>query len=1002
MKHLFTLIAICIVATAWSNGDPVSSYDPLEVSFYEGKITPDYTLQQQLRNTPAWQNFVAQYGFWGVEFNENNLKPHRAWGSPIPVDGIDATAKAQNFLASLEGFNIPVGELVVSSTPSSKKNDYVNFRQYYNGLEVINSRAVVKLNEGRVIMFGADVYHDIEVSITPSFGEASAATFAEADMTNMINSTVVSPEMVVMAIPAGMKMEYHLAYKVVVNTSNVNNVPANYETYVDAHNGEILYRTNLVKHISSCPKCKKDDKDGKKVLTMGMVDIGAHFSAEGTPINPYEGVGQMNMGYLNMTINGQDVTADAEGNISTSIDGPSTASMSLSGSWSTVYTDGVTPSWSLTLMDGDQDIDLTGEAENREFSAYQNVNVVHDHMKTWLPDFTGLDWSMTTNVNVEGECNAFYDGSSVNFFDIGGGCNPTSLIADVVYHEYGHGINGWWYADQGANFNNGAMGEGYSDFWAISITDNPHLGQGFYTTNEDGIRRYDIDPKVYPQDLVGQVHADGEIIMGAWYDTHLLAGSDWDWTTQLFVDAYAGLQATEFNGNEGVAYRDVLLDALQEDDDDGDLLNGTPNGIAIVEGFAIHGITLLASANLDHSDLTETLADEVIEIDVSVLVNFPFSQYMESANLYWRTNIDTEWTQTDLINTDGPLYQAEIPAQEASTIVHYYLGLEDIFGNLTNVEPVAANLEDPNLSHKIIVGMQIVATHDSDTAEDFGAWQTGVVGDNATTGQWELNIPIGSFGTPGDFSTVVAPYYENTGGEFGEFCFLTGQSPSPDGGIGENDVDGGHTTLRSQNIDLTDYEEPVFSYYRWYVNAPPSGANPGTDWWYVQVSDDGGSNWVFVEETRTQDISWRRNAFRVSDYIDITDEFRIQMIASDSTFEGQNLDGGSLIEAAVDDIHLWEIGVAPGVEEVEDLAELNVYPNPVEDVLNMNLNLVEASLVRVELINTLGQVVYSDQLAGRLVGEQRIEINVSQFDAGMYTLTVRLDEALLTEKVTIK
>lgn len=1002
MKQLLTLFLLCLVSVAWSNGDPVSSNDPLEVTFFDGKQTIDYNLQQQLQQLPAWQAFLQEHGSWAVEFNTSNQKPHRAYGTPIAIEGSDAVSRAYNFFNSLEGFDIPVADLQMTSAPTSKKNEYVNFTQFYNGLEVINSRATVKLNQGRVIMFGADVYSNIEVSITPSFGEASAATMAEADMSNNIVSTSVADVLKVLAVPNGYNMSFHLIYEVIVNTVNDNNVPANYQSFIDAHTGEVLYRTNLVKHISSCPKCKEGDKDGKKVKTMGMVDIGAHFKAEATPINPYEGTAVLSMGHLEMTINGSTVFADATGNITTSIDGPSNASMSLSGRYSTIFTNGVTPTWSTMLMDGDNEISLDGEANNKEFSAYRNVNIIHDHMKTWLPDFTDMDNSLTTNIDVQGECNAFYDGSSINFFELAGGCNPTSLIADVVYHEYGHGINDKWYQDQGASFNNGGMGEGYADFWGISVTNNPHLGQGFYTTNEDGIRRYDQDPKVYPQDLVGEVHADGEIIMGAWWDTHLLAGADWDWTMELFIAAYAGLQAQAFNGNEGVAFRDVLLDVLQEDDDDGDLLTGTPNGAAIVEGFAIHGITLLASAIVSHTGIYEYPADEDIAVAVSVLLNFPFTQYLEGANLYYRINNDTEWTQTDLVNIDGVLYEAEIPAQPAGNIVHYYLGLEDIFGNLTNVDPIAAALEDPNLPYQIIVGMEILLEHDSDVSEDFGQWDTGVAFDNATTGQWELNIPIGSFGDPGDFSTVVAPYYEHTGGVDGEFCFLTGQSPTPDGGIGENDVDGGRTTLQSPDIDLTDYEEPIFSYWRWYVNAPPSGANPGTDWWYVEVSDNGGSSWTFIEETRTQDISWRRNAFRVSDYVDITDEFKIRMIASDSTFEGQNLDGGSLIEGAVDDIYLWDVAIPEDVKEEDLISQLNVFPNPAEDLLNLNLDLASASLVSIELINALGQKVYTNHLGSKPQGRQQLEINVSQLEAGIYLLNVTLDDIILTERITVK
>lgn len=57
--------------------------------------------------------------------------------------------------------------------------------------------------------------------------------------------------------------------------------------------------------------------------------------------------------------------------------------------------------------------------------------------------FTGMDYSLVTNVDVTGTCNAFYTGaggSSINFFPAGGGCVSFAEIRDVVYHEYGHAI----------------------------------------------------------------------------------------------------------------------------------------------------------------------------------------------------------------------------------------------------------------------------------------------------------------------------------------------------------------------------------------------------------------------------------------------------------------------------------------------------------------------------------------------------------------------------------
>ena len=69
------------------------------------------------------------------------------------------------------------------------------------------------------------------------------------------------------------------------------------------------------------------------------------------------------------------------------------------------------------------------------------------------------------------------------------------------------------------------------------------------------------------------------------------------------------------------------------------------------------------------------------------------------------------------------------------------------------------------------------------------------------------------------------------------------------------------------------------------------------------ITDDG-VNWEYVENNRTSDISWRKFAFRVKDYVNLTTEIQLKFIASDST--NGALSGGSLVEAAVDDLVLYE------------------------------------------------------------------------------------------------
>ena len=71
-------------------------------------------------------------------------------------------------------------------------------------------------------------------------------------------------------------------------------------------------------------------------------------------------------------------------------------------------------------------------------------------------------------------------------------------------------------------------------------------------------------------------------------------------------------------------------------------------------------------------------------------------------------------------------------------------------------------------------------------------------------------------------------------------------------------------------------------------------------------------SWVEVEETLTQDIAWRRHAFAIADYVPLTDAFQIKFTASDSLRPDQGLefDGGSLIEAGVDDLIIHDVATS--------------------------------------------------------------------------------------------
>ena len=53
---------------------------------------------------------------------------------------------------------------------------------------------------------------------------------------------------------------------------------------------------------------------------------------------------------------------------------------------------------------------------------------------------------------------------------------------------------------------------------------------------------------------------------------------------------------------------------------------------------------------------------------------------------------------------------------------------------------------------------------------------------------------------------------------------------------------------------MTDYNDPAFTYWRWYTNN--TGAEPNADWWPLKITEDG-VNWIKIENNLTSDISWK-------------------------------------------------------------------------------------------------------------------------------------------------
>jgi hypothetical protein len=970
-KHIYltitSLLTICL-ATAQKH----------EISLGR-EVQPSQGAQQSLRQSQSWQDFTAHHGMWWVEFNELTGLPHRAMGNGIATTGDRAQAARSHLTAYLGDPGFPLEQL---SVLDGRNTTYVHFQQRYQGLKVWFSHAQVRFNEGgQINMFGMDLFPDVQVNTIASISESGIESFAAAGLSGVGEVTV--SELGVLPVAQGDRYVYHLVYEVMVEALDAYGNPAMYFTLVDAHDGEVLLRQNRVHtcgdHMSS-----------------GLPPVAVEADVNGTVTdNPLQSTTVRGLPYVRVNINGTDYYTDANGHLNQNLATPVTATVYLEGLWAQVYKGSATnpSSFTTTLSAGTNTISFDSHASSTEISAYYHVSVQHDFMKSLLPGFTTLDVPMETNVDQSGSCNAFYNGA-VNFYVAGGGCPATALFSDVVYHEYGHGINYDYYDHLGGNFSNGAMQEGYADMWGIMHTLNPILGEGFHTAPSSFVRRYDQAPKVYPQDIVGEVHADGEIIAGAWWDTYINLGNDMATTSALFIESHNGL-AMAPSGQEGRLYRDILLDVLLADDTDGNILNGTPNDNAIIEAFARHGITLLTNATFFHNPMYIAAANQPIDVEALFMVEVDFVPFVGDMTLSYRTHKDSAWHEVSMPNVVGNDYAGQIPPQPKATIVDYYIEVTDIYGNSAVVDPFLADDTNPNLPHQVLVGFAVQDLEDFDN--QFGNWEPDPFAtDDAATGSWVFEPPVASY--TDQFhqgpTTICQTGTDHTTNSSSNICAVTGNATLNDT-HGTNDVDDGRTTMLSPVYDLTTYNDPAFAYWRWYTNN--QGANPANDVWQVFITDDM-TNWVNVERTNITDRSWRRKAIKVQDYVSLSSTVALLFIAQDSVIPSNpTFQGGSVVEAAVDDLYLYdefEDTTGSGYEALTNL-DARVYPNPASGVVWIRCETNEPAAY-VQLCDVLGEVIATRELRAGAAA-----FDVSGLEAAVYTVRIVAGEATKSLKVVV-
>jgi hypothetical protein len=293
------------------------------------------------------------------------------------------------------------------------------------------------------------------------------------------------------------------------------------------------------------------------------------------------------MNNVTVMIGGSKITTDSDGNFTPSTTGNGT--ITLSNEHVAVFNAGSASAAQVPVTIEDSAVNnIKPTSQEMVFlNSFRAIERIQRFAKRHLAISNASIFTRPIRVNVnstDGDCNAFYspNNKSLNFYAASSKCANTALLADVIYHEWGHALDDN-IGNQGG-ITDGAFSEGIGDAVTFMRTGSPELGAGFFFNDSKPIRNAENTAR-YPDDK-GEVHAEGQIIAGALWDLR-----------KGLVDRYGEIKGAYLAEKYFYkhllttdSYRDSYQAILRLDDNDGNASTRSPNHCLINKAFANHGL----------------------------------------------------------------------------------------------------------------------------------------------------------------------------------------------------------------------------------------------------------------------------------------------------------------------------------------------------------------------------------------------------------------------------
>ncbi|HEX5058367.1 MAG TPA: hypothetical protein VFV99_03360 [Kofleriaceae bacterium] len=758
-------------------------------------ITKPLRLQPQLRyneQTPPlpWSQFIAQRGSkWHASWDVATGVPNRIWGAgmwaPGTVRNADAAERfARQVLADHLGLLAPgaaLADFELASNVSDGTMRTIGFFQRVSGRRVIGGQISFRFKNDRLFVIGSEALPNVAASmpmVKQPMAKLPPATM-RARAIDRLRGQLALPNAPVDALGDEVIVplitdDAILGYRIARPTTIDGGADGRYLAYVDITTGEPLAVRQLNAYASATVLYNTVDR--YKLAGRGRASAPAPRA------------------YLK--INGTDVTSTMAGGVMWSPDSPTSVQTSVTGDLVTVVNkwdadeNGMADAavtGSLAVSPGDTLTWDTSavEEDDAQVNAYIATGLAKEYVRNNIDAaMPTLDEQMTVNVNIDQACNAFFDGKALNFLHSSSSCQNTALIQDVVFHEYGHRLHTAEIL-QGVGDFDSAMSEGASDFLAASMTGDSGMGRGFQYLDAP-LRELDPPDHEWSWPLdIGEAHHTGQIYGGIF----------WDLRKQLIADLGMGPGSALTNKlylgtlRRAVNIPTSLIEALAEDDDDGNLDNGTPHECAIRAAFGRHGLRTATGTVVAPGHLEENALAIGVHIEVTGLSDRCTGDEVESAQLeYSSFKLTPSSGKVDATPAGTNTFFAQLPLAPQDSV--YYKAVVHFVDGSTM--ELADNRADPWYQLYSGPTVKLYCTDFESTDPFADGWTAGT--DNNPDHFWQWGVP--------------------TSGAYDPHAAFSGQKILALG-LNGNYMPKQHTWAKTPVINIGQYSDVRLHYRRW-------------------------------------------------------------------------------------------------------------------------------------------------------------------------------------------